>query len=301
MKRGIFQIGCLLLLVDIALFNSIVPTVKSDIAIIGANREGITAHNGTSIEMPRADVEINITVTDSLGIEVRLDGNYTLVSEISQNVTVAFVYPKNPLQPPDEEPSDGYEIYVDGEKTEYILLMWEELDFEDMDSEVNFTGNWVFDAYFAAFDVCLKNGTITKIGVKHNIIGAGGMHYYSYAYIVGSARTFEGTTRQTVDIRVVENAPPLNISFDPKDNLTIWEGDSYTHANWDFIVQETSVDLVSVGVSLKEYIPPASNRFERFIRELFSEENRFKLMIFIGITSSGILVCVILYWINKQE
>lgn len=234
-----------------------IPTAEGDIYIMESEIEGVTFHNGTGIFMPRADVSINITRTATRLIEISFSGLYTIETNITQNTTMAFVYPNSTS----ESHIENYIISLNGSVTNYTIYEWNELDFEYPSDVVDMTGEWILHAKYAAFNVELLGNTTCIIHVSHQDTFSSNGHEFWYNYIVESARSFCGNTHQTVYMKLVEEEPFLESEFFPNTSLTQWHDNNTTHATWDFIVQESNIEQVRLQAVMTTYQGSGSSSF----------------------------------------
>lgn len=252
LTREDWELGIVMGLLIISCFTSFTDITEADIYVTSSSREGIVVHNGTGISMPDADVSINITKAAFPEIAITLHGFFTIVSNHTQNVTLAFAYPQA-WSIGTSDVSDNYTIILEGVEVSYQTMMWEELGFEDMEDEIDFSGTWVLDASFAVFNASFQGGEPVHISIKTHHSLNDIVHEYSFDYIVGSARSFDGQTHQIVHMQLNETEPFLSVDFIPQEYLTLWtDADSLSHALWDFVVQETEINHVTMcGVAAK--------------------------------------------------
>ncbi len=117
----------------------------------------------------------------------------------------------------------------------------------------NTTGTWFEHAVFAVFDVSLDGQNSTEIDVsrqlKYGYLG----NEFQFQYIVASARSFNGSTHEIVKITVDDEPDFLSVTFSPEAYLAEWTSGDTRCARWDFTVQETTIDSVSVSCGVSEY------------------------------------------------
>jgi hypothetical protein len=135
----------------------------------------------------------------------------------------------------------------------YHEYAWEELNFICPAEIANATGTWFEHAVFAVFDVILDGQNSMEIGVsrqlKYGYLG----NEFQFEYIVASARSFNGSTHQIVKIAVDDEPDFLSITFSPEAYLAEWTSGGTRSARWDFTVQKTTIDSVSVSSGVSEY------------------------------------------------
>jgi hypothetical protein len=247
-------------LMSFILLSVSIPPCDANYAIWGHMSEGSTYHNGTHICMPYADVHINIT-RGSTAVTVSLDSTFHIVTNTTQNATLAFVYPTAwgddaLLTDPLPTWGDGItnesffmHIYGNGTMIDYTVIHY------NSSIEGGFTEDFLNEfpplyVDFAVFDLELTANTTLVLSTVSGSIFSTSMNRFDYNYIVGSARTFEGHTMERVQMHVVEEMPFLSKSFDPNDSLTIVENDIVTDAVWDLNVTEFSADRVAFGADV---------------------------------------------------
>ena len=234
-----------------------VSFVKGDIYAITTTIEGISLHNSTELFLPVADVSINITKGENITVDFY--SSFVIESNITQTVTLAFVYPQTwEMYPWEIARMENFTILVNQLQIDYTLLEWDDLGFADQEEAVTMTGTWVLDAFFAKFEVDISNSTPTNIEVTHKEIHMFLGHEFEFGYIFGSARSFSGSTHQTIIMRVTEDVPFLDLTFEPNWQLTTWVEETTTYALWDFIAQDTDYDLIQMNGVVSEYFasPP---------------------------------------------
>ncbi len=295
------QCGCIILLLTMISISSNLSLADADIYVITGSDEGIAVYNGTSIYMPQAQVEINITRSSNPAIEIEFYGNYSIETDISQNISFAFVYPQMWDYASTPTPI-GYTIFVNGEEVPYTTKVWEDVGFGNLDDEVTFTGHWIYNAFFAVFDLALSNESTTQIEVTHQ----GEYEYlgneFIFNYIVGSACSFSGETHQTVHMQLEEETPFLDVTFLPTKNLTIWEADSKTHALWDFVVQGSNINEVSMRAIASTYVGGGTGPTpsDTFTTSSFTDNELLLLQSLLGGMMVGV-GCLTILWFSRKS
>lgn len=227
--------------------------------------EGSIYHNGTYIDMPYASVRINITRA-STAIVVLLDSEFHVATNTTQNTTLAFVYPtawgddalfcNPPSTWGDGITNESYfmHIYSNGTLLNYTVLHY------NSSIQGGFTEDFINDLPnlqyidFALFDIELTANTTLVLSTVSGSIFSTSMDRFSYEYIVGSARTFEGNTIEQVQMHVVEEVPFLSKSFGPNESLTITENGIETDATWNLNMTEFSLNKVVFGADVYTYV-----------------------------------------------
>jgi len=218
--------------------------------------DGTAFHNGTHISMPYADVSINITRRET-EVYVSLDSEFHIKTNVTQNATLAFVYTSSDIDdviltsPPATgwfypyNTSNSLHIYSNGSLVDYTVMDYDEFD------ELGFTLEDLIDypsiypfVNFALIDVDLVANTTLVLKSQSGAVFQSTMDRFDYYYIVGSARTFEGTTLERVHMHVVEEIPFLSHAFYPEESLDITEDGIVTDAIWNLNLSEFSQDVV---------------------------------------------------------
>ena len=260
MKRQYITLKIISILISFSLLSVSIPLCDANYAIWGHLFEGSTYHNGTHISMPYADVHINIT-RGSTAVTVSLDSTFHIVTNTTQNATLAFVYPTAwgddaLLTDPSPTWGDGItnesffmHIYGNGTLINYTVVHY------NSSIEGGFTEDFLsvfsfpyFD--FAVFDLELTANTTMILSTVSGSIFSTSMNRFDYNYIVGSARTFEGHTIERVQMHVIEEVPFLSKSFSPNESLTVEENGIVTDAIWNLNVTEFSSDRVAFGANV---------------------------------------------------
>lgn len=260
MKKQYTSFIVLSILISFTLLSVSIPRCDANYALWGVLFEGSTYHNGTHISMPYADVHINIT-RGSTAVTVSLDSTFHIVTNTTQNATLAFVYPTawdddallaNP--PPtwgDGMTNESFfmHIYSNGTLIDYTVIHYNS-SIEGGFTE-DFLSSFTFPYFdFAVFDLELTANTTMILSTVSGSIFSTSMNRFDYNYIVGSARTFEGHTMERVQMHVIEEVPFLSKSFSPNESLTVEENGIVTDAIWDFNVTEFSSDRLAFGANV---------------------------------------------------
>jgi hypothetical protein len=264
-QRKFITLSILAILVSVTYLSITNPTCDANYANWGIMFEGSTYHNGTHISMPYADVRINITGT-ATAIIVSLDSEFHIVTNTTQNTTLAFVYPtawsddallSNP--PPtwgDGTTNKSYFMHIYGNGT---LIDYTVIHYNDT-VEGGFIEHFISDipilqdVDFAIFDRELIANTTLILSTVSGSIFSPSMDRFDYSYIVGSARTFESHTMERVQMHTVEEVPFLSKSFSPNEPLTVVDNGIETDAIWDLNITEFQLDQVSFGANIYAYV-----------------------------------------------
>jgi len=264
-QRKFITLSILAILVSVTYLSITIPPCDANYANWGIMFESSAYHNGTHISMPYADVRINITRA-ATAIIVSLGSEFHVVTNTTQNTTLAFVYPTawsddalliNP--PPtwgDGTTNKSYfmHIYGNGTLIDYTVVHYNDNVeggfIEDFISDIPI----LQDVDFAIFDRELIANTTLVLSTISGSIYSPSMDRFDYSYIVGSARTFEGHTMERVQMHVVEEVPFLRKSFSPNESLTVVDNGIETDAIWDLNITEFQLDSVSFGANIYTYV-----------------------------------------------
>jgi len=198
-------------------------------------------HEGEFIQMPIADVEINITRISS-SVAVDLVGIYEFETNQTQNASLAYVYPSRNTVP---SPTYSMTVQLDSVETEFTMINWEELVEHGFSEDLlEYTS---VSASFALFDVSLTANTSLVLRVdSHFAFTIRDELYWDYNYIFGSARSFEGDTWETIHIHLVEQTPFIATVFEPDDYLSLTRNGIITDATWAFNVSNIDLNMITM-------------------------------------------------------
>lgn len=249
-RRKISSAFFLLVLLSLTSISVSIPSCSANYANWGILTEGASFHNGTHISMPFANVEINITRTASV-VYTLLTSEFHVVTSISQNATLAFVYP-SPI--PDRllynsssyEENPSMKIFGNGTLYNYTIFDYDgliESGFtEDFSTEYSFVQSWI---NFAVFSIELTANSTMVLSTISTTNYKANMDKFDYDYVVGSARTFKGHTIERVHFQVIEEVPFSSTKFSPNESLSITNNGFITDAVWEFNITEFPYDVLA--------------------------------------------------------
>ncbi|MFX1578739.1 MAG: hypothetical protein ACFFBJ_03765 [Promethearchaeota archaeon] len=274
------------ILLSLTLLSGSTPRCSANLMIVGVVDEGSSFHNGTNICMPLAYVQINITrMRDT--INTSLDSEFHITTNTTQNATLAFVYPSlkyvdNLLY---DDTNESRYMHIYGNNT---LLPYAVRDHYDL-IRIGFTEDSLeeypfinAEVEFAVITVELEANTTLIVSTKSGFVFTSNLDQFGYTYIVGSARTFDGHTLESVHFRVVEDVRFLEKDFDPEDSLNVTENGSVTDAIWSFNITEFSSDTV---------------RFNGVVRK----SGRFQAIDYVMIGTIVIVILAVFRFIYKRR
>jgi len=248
MQREFLSLSIITILSTLLLVSVSIPSSSANYANWGIIREGSSFHNGTHINMPYADVYINITRTTFV-IYVSMDSEFHIETNTTQNATLAFVYPSITGERFLSEASGtngnpSMHIYANGTPYNYTVFNYDDIVAHEYPVDFMTYPFIQPDTEFAVFDIELTANTTTILTTVSNVNFVTSLDLFEYHYIVGSARTFEGHTMERVHFHLVEEVPFSRVSFYPNESLSVVENNRITDASWEFNVTEFSYDSV---------------------------------------------------------
>ncbi|MHA2026914.1 MAG: hypothetical protein ACW98U_13525 [Candidatus Thorarchaeota archaeon] len=232
------SIGVILLLVGIIILSPL-KFVDGNPYILPDSAFGSLWSNSTFVEMPYAEVLLEIDYLGQSLCEIDVTGNYTLRTNETQECSLAFAYPSswNGGFPHDEE------IAFDITLNDTAVTTWS-VEFENASWIRTYSGplfQLSCEPDFVGFNVSLSANTTYILGVEtcfNSIL----THDATFiAYVCGTATSFKGSVVETITVVVNELEPLSYIGFEPETNLTIMNNEVTTHATWElYYVPEMS-------------------------------------------------------------
>jgi hypothetical protein len=231
-------------------FSSLVTArVSANAAVMVTEVQSAAFTNGVNITMPTADVEVNITRDGDIAY-ITLTGNYTITSSLSQNATLAYVYPGYTSVYETSE----MELRLNGTLVTYETYAWSDpeiqerlpQEFVEQHVAISFARFAVFDLEMLAnvtYEFCVNS--FSSVGITGSGTIVPWRYLFTYDYIVGSAQTFNGSTIEAVTFRVYDEPDFLSVEFTPSDSLTLTEEECGSRAVWSFNTSEFEYDYVT--------------------------------------------------------
>ncbi|RDE15053.1 MAG: hypothetical protein C4K48_05085 [Candidatus Thorarchaeota archaeon] len=234
-----------------------IPTCDANIGNVAMMQEGSTFHNGTDINMPYADVSINITRLIDCAT-VNMTAVFAVYSNITQNATLAFMYPSfnrigivynstdvsgNPIS---FQTNGTMQIIANATIMNYTIVFWDDFIESGFIDDFLYHAPFVHPfADFAVFDLELTaNTTLIFTVVSDSVYILTDIDLFQYYYIVGSARTFIGDTHEKIHLRLIEHAAFLETEFSPNETLTVSQDGIITEAIWEFNISQFTQDVI---------------------------------------------------------
>lgn len=247
---------CIGILLSITILSSQMGECDADIADTASFLVGGTMSN-SSLTMPEADAKIRIrhTLDDGIGIDVSCSFKVTPSEPV--NASLAFVYPQYWHLYSGTYSNVGFDIVINDTLLGYTTVNHSYLiDNGYVLNSTELGGTWIESAEFVMFHHEMQVGETYDVRLTTTAFPMISNNYASFSYIIGSAKTFQGQTHQTVEMHVVEEKEFVSFSFHPDDFLTETTNSSGTTAVWDLVInQDTTISQVGFSATIKQYRP----------------------------------------------
>ncbi len=253
--RSHLTVVCLGLLVMFLVLSYQPIPCQADIANTSNLDMGGTMSNSSGLSMPVADVGILLVYTEE-GIDASVVGQFSVISNVNQTAHLAFVYPQYWANYGGSNINIEQQILINGIPINYTIVSWENVTSYNFQTDPeNFGGGWIEGAEFVLFSYPMVADETNLIKVTTKACPIRNGHYSYFSYIVGSAKTFDYVTHQTVEMHVVEEKQFLEFSFYPENFMTTSTNDTGTTATWDLIIDsECNVSMVHFSGKITEYV-----------------------------------------------
>ena len=228
------SLSVVLLLIGLSIFST-APSIQANPIFVADSSVGSVWTNSTNVEMPYADVHIQIDYQGQSVYDIEAAGEYTLRTNESQECALAFAFPSSWTEGLIFYMGDLFNITFDGVQ----VTTWS-LDFENSSWIKPWGSNtWYQRActpQFVAFNVSFQadvnhvlkvDTSFRKMKVDHEV--------FDISYVCGTAVSFKGCTRETITVVVKGSVPLSNITFSPFTNLTITNESETTVAVWELV------------------------------------------------------------------
>ena len=228
----------------------------ADIADIAGLTVSGTMSN-SSLLMPRADARIRIVHSTDNGIKVDMTCEFEVIPSETVNASLAFVYPSYWALYSGNYISIDFDITINDALLEHSIVNHTYLVSQGyILNSTELGGGWIESVEFVMFNYEMQVGNSYDIRVTTSANPMTSRHYASFSYIIGSAKTFQGQTHQTVEIHVVEEKKFYSFAFHPEEFLTESTNSSGTTAVWDLVIdQETNISQVGFSATINQYRP----------------------------------------------
>ena len=209
-----------------------------------------------NVTMPSAEVNISILVSESWRYDINVSCSFMISSAVVQNLTTAFAYPTAWFNSyPDEEEAEidlnMFEISINQSATDYEVLSYEQFVYRFSLNATEWT--YIYHCAFALFSFTVENYTNYCIDVKASFTIISTAFDFELEYVVGTARSWDGNTHETVRMDIQNEAEILGYDFFPDINLAS-EGDNESgQAIWEFDISEFEYDHVFCIVNQKKH------------------------------------------------
>ena len=309
----IFVIGISLILTSIIYITP--SSVKADPIVIGSATGGGLFTVSHNLSMPIADVNITIKSNKINGSphptfyhQVDIEGEYHLQSEIVQNATIAFAYPK----------AWGLDNYwatrvlecelnfsLQDKLLEYeVMTLWDLAEYYSWNDfiEVLFDGVNDYEYYdnleFALFNASFFDKKPVQLRMSGQIKIKSIAYEFEFSYCVGTGRTWKGPVDEVVHIELATADLFHNHTFEPNENLSISENGQSSIASWSINPLQFEHNFVEVNCVQYVFDPPDIVETTSTSNiPLFTVENTF---VFIAIAISLVLVMSI-YFLGRKN
>ena len=281
-----------LFLILLGAFLGMVPSVRADLPppiYYAWMDSGGLFTLASNVSLPEAAVDVSIKLTGSWSYDISVSCSFTVASQVSQNLTTAFVYPEIWIvaDPSQRVTVLSFNIWTNDTPTEYAILT-----FDEFKSQYNLNQtNWEYidDCSFALFNFSINAEQTTEVRVNTRFITSSTGHDFYFDYIIDTARRWEGNTHEIVKIgfQKANDTEIIKYSYSPENNSE-FTGDEYSaNITWDFTIHEFPYDRVRFQVQQKEY-PKYHSALDSWIRAIFN------------ITTSIVIVLFICYLIRRR-
>jgi hypothetical protein len=201
----------------------------------------------SNMSMPEALVNMTIAPIPqggtSVSYNITMNAVYTFLTPTNQNATIGLACPNNWFD-------RGYEarIFDNGSLIPHIFLHYNELVGENDTYPV---GYQYLD--YVTFNCTLEAGNPTDIIVQLDLGTLTHQNGLSFHYWVASARTWNGTTHETIIMNLKNPSLLRSCYFSPNVSLTVVSKPSWRIATWNLDMDVFEDDVV--GFSTMHYQP----------------------------------------------
>ena len=218
-----------LLLGSLLLQCAILPCqVNANPIVTQSFRTGGSVCFSTDISMPLAKVNITI-ISDSIEIDengkslfqhnVSIKGEYIIISPVSQNVTIAFVYPSDWNSADQIDTSDHQmHIYMDDVYLDSKLLKYKDLS---LDLATFNEWNWMDNHRFALFNASLQADANSKLKVIAKTVIQTDVDIFYFTYCIGTARAWKSSTLERIQIETLDCYGFIERNYEPTEYLSV--------------------------------------------------------------------------------
>jgi hypothetical protein len=244
--------GIVLVLFSLFFISIQIPQCQANLGNVATMQEGSSFHNGTLISMPSADVDINITRNGDYAI-VNMTATFLVYTNITQNATLAFVYPSFASSVNESVTNGTMQIQANGTLMNYSIVYWDDFIESGFNDQFWYEVPYIHPfADFAVFNLeLMANTTLVFTIVSDSVFLLTNINVFQYRYIVGSARTFEGDTHEKVHLHIIEETPFLELVLYPNETLILTQDGIVTDATWEFDISEFTLDCIYLNAQVR--------------------------------------------------
>ncbi len=221
-------------------------------------------NNNTYIEMPFADVHIQIDYLGEATFEITMVGNFTIQTNTTQDYTLAFAYPESWTEgfifyhdqlfniTLDRNPVTTWPLHIVNASW---ITIWNDDTLYHMSCDPDFVG----------FNLSLQAHVNHSLVVRSSFTKM--TDYLNLGYVCATALSFKGSTRERITIEVNQSTPLERSGFSPRTNFTLTNETLYKSAVWDLSYPDPipydgdyyPVDGVYAFLEcFEEFIPPTT-------------------------------------------
>ena len=206
---------------------------------------------GSNVSMPEAFVNISIIVEDAFCYTINMSCQFLLQTITGQNFTTAFVYPSEwGLFSEPEVGFKSFGIRINGSEIDFSVMEWADiLETYDFDAS---DWLWLASNQFAVFSLEMPPNSTRVVNVEADITLHSYAHDFTFAYCIGSARSWDGNTHQVIQMDFKNNANLLEHGFQPENYEDLMVDNETETIRWEFLISELDDNYVTFWASQYE-------------------------------------------------
>jgi hypothetical protein len=197
-----------------------------------------------NVSIESSPVEVSLfEITQPMQYNITMDAVYTFVSPTTQFTTVGLACPYQWT-----EYDYAIQIFQGQSTLPYTILNYSELVSENETQ----TSSWEYLRFFA-FNCSFQTGTPTNISILMDL-GTRVIRYagWQFRYFVATARSWNGTTHETITMSVENPSVFRSCSFWPNSCLMVADNPPWRTATWDLNMSEFEYDYVTFATYHKD-------------------------------------------------
>jgi hypothetical protein len=253
-RKGRFSVASVIVVLLVSSFPGFIvhKSVANPIAIGSDQSFGFLILEN-NMSMPEALVNMTIEPSlqsgSSVSYSITMDAVYTFLSPSDQNATIGLACPNNWFD-------RGYEaqIFDNGSLLSHILLHYDDLVGEN---DTYPSGYQYLD--YVTFNCTLEAGNPTDIIVQLDLGTLTHENGLTFHYWVGTARTWNGTTHETIIMNMKNPSILQSCSFSPNVSLTVVSNPPWRIATWELDLDVFEDDIVGFHTWHYQPVIPPSN------------------------------------------